>query len=171
MNITVKNNGSFGEVLQGRCEQGDFLITLPIAKGTTATIKADEKIFSSITGAPEKTKATASVNYLLDYLKIPSNKRSFRITLDCELPVGSGLASSTADCVAAMRAVCKYLGVSSDPELFSDIIAQIEPHDGIMYPNCVIYNHRSGKLIKDLAFTPSCLVVTAELKHPVSTIQ
>lgn len=161
--------GSFGEILQGRGRRvGDFLVTLPIARFSTAEARAADAPFSDIAGAPEKTKAAAAVRAWLARYATP-DAAQVSVSLATDLPVGEGLASSTADCVAALRAVAGQLGRDLPAADISTILAGVEPHDGVMYDAPVVYDHRAGALRRRLRPTPPLRLVSARLKPPTST--
>src|SRR5438270_176025 len=75
-----------------------------------------------------------------------------------ELPEGKGLSSSSADLVAAARAVFRYFGQECPNVLLEKFLMDIEPSDGVMYEGVVSYYHREARLKENLGHLPPMLV-------------
>lgn len=164
----ARASGTCGELVQGRFKEGrDFLITLPIDlhAEAQATLTDDDRI---VVWPPGKVKSAQAARLALDALGHPH--RGVRIAIASALPVGKGMASSTADIVATCRAVASATGATLSPEQISRIAAQIEPSDGLMYEGCVSYDHRRCELLEMLGPCPPATLLVVDLGGWVDTV-
>jgi L-threonine kinase len=81
------------------------------------------------------------------------------LMIQSTLPVGKGMASSSADIVAACRAVAAYFGRRLPPGRIAELSAAIEPTDGIMYDGVVAFDPIQGKLLERLGAPPALVIV------------
>lgn len=162
--------GACGELVQGQFEDGrDFLVTLPVSLWTKVHLKltpVSSEIQRSTAG---KEKTQQAIRKTLDYLDYPSYGATFAVL--SEIPEGKGMASSTADIVAACRATADALGRPLSAEEISRIAISIEPSDGIMHPGVATYNHRRGELIERLGELPPMRLLALDLGGSVDTLQ
>ena len=162
--------GTCGELVQGQFKNGDdFLVTLPIDLWSEVQVEVDTAS-SIVQGTPiNKEKTRLAVRKTLDFLGY--SKVGARFNVVSAIPEGKGMASSTADIVAACRATATALGLSLSPEEISSIAIEIEPSDGVMYPGVVCYNHRRGMLIESLGTLPQLNILAVDLGGWVDTLQ
>ncbi|MCA2002872.1 MAG: GHMP kinase [Chloroflexi bacterium] len=116
---------------------------------------------------PEKTKTSLAIRKALDCLGFPAWGATFQVRSD--LPEGKGMASSSADIVAACRAVSAALNLPLPAEEISRIAVSIEPTDGVMYAGVVCYNHRTGNLLESLGEMPPANLLILDLGTQVDT--
>ncbi|MBN1449463.1 MAG: hypothetical protein JW963_00460 [Anaerolineales bacterium] len=162
--------GACGELVQGQFENGDdFLVTLPVDLRAEVRVELDPTA-SLVQGTPiRKEKTRLAVRKMLDYLRYSNVGATFTVTSD--IPEGKGMASSTADILAACRAVAQAVGQPLSPEEISRIAIEIEPSDGLMYPGVVCYNHRRGELLETLGALPPMDILAVDLGGYVDTLQ
>jgi len=160
--------GSFGELLQGVLpdDDVDFLVTFPIDRGSRVRFRLDPggelRVFPS-----HKWKARTLARMLMDASGWDGGGT---LILDSELPVGKGLASSSADLVATARALGAVLGLDTSPTAIEDWLRQIEPTDGVMYPGVVAFEHRRVRLRSFLGPLPPVTVVAIDEGGQVDTV-
>nr|AGS49318.1 threonine kinase [uncultured bacterium esnapd2] len=161
--------GTFGELLQGRLDEadGDFLVTLPIARWTVATFLADPAMSSIEVRPRHKKKSLRLAQMLMETMPEPVGGV---LTLDSGLTEGKGMASSSADLVATARAIGNALDVELTPKFIESLLCQIEPTDGVLYPGIVAYHHRSVRLRRVLGSLPSMTVVGLDEGGAVDTV-
>lgn len=162
--------GSFGELLQGALpgEDQDFLVTLPIRCWSRATFSASPGSQGELCVLPpEKTKAREAARRTLAACGLPPGGR---LTVTSELPEGKGLASSTADMVAAVRAVCAAHGRAAGPLAIERLLRGIEPADGVMYAGVVAYHHRQVRLRRRLGALPGLAILAIDEGGAVDTL-
>jgi len=160
--------GTCGELAQGQFTSGeDFLVTLPVDLWSEVRVTIDPTS-SGIQGNVEKTKTSLAIRKALDTLGFPNWGATFQTQSD--LPEGKGMASSSADIVAACRAVSATLNLPLSAEEISRIAISIEPTDGVMYSGSVCYNHRKGCLLETLGEMPSAHLLVLDLGNQVDTL-
>jgi uncharacterized protein involved in propanediol utilization len=164
-----KSHGSFGELLQGRLSNGrDLLVTLPIDMWSICNLTAVERPGPLVINCDlGKSKRVAEM--LLEKLGV---QRGFEITIGFSrtIPIGKGLSSSTADMLSTIRALQEIFGFLLREKTISEIFTSIEPHDGLMYKSCVVYDHRKGELIQELLYIPRFTIVAVDLGGEVDTV-
>lgn len=168
-------NGTFGELLQGALPgpgaangEGRFLVTLPVARWSSAWFQLGP-VGSGLTVRPAgKTKAVALARSLLAELGCPADGS---LVLRSSLPEGKGLASSSADLVATARAIMAVVERTVPPQRLATMLAAIEPTDGVMYPGIVAFDHRRGVHLRTLGRLPALQVVAVDPGGSVDTVR
>lgn len=159
--------GTFGEILQGELTSGRrFLVTLPISRFTYCSYSSTSKNLSVY--PQEKYKTKQFVKLLLKHLNLPVKGK---LILESNIPVGKGLASSSADLVASARAISDFYGVNIPIHIIEDIMSQIEPSDGVIYDGIVSYFYIEVKLHKKLGNTPHMVILGIDEGGEVDTQQ
>ncbi|MCX4775406.1 kinase [Streptomyces sp. NBC_01264] len=161
--------GTFGELLQGALShpQGDFLVTFPLARWATA-------VFHPVPGRPgvqvrpaHKAKSRRVAEAVLAAL---GSTDGGLLEVVGDLPEGKGLASSSADLVATVRAVGAAHGRAFTPAETEDFLRGIEPADGVMYDEIVAFHHREVRLGRRLGVLPPLTVVAHDEGGQVDTV-
>lgn len=163
-------HASCGELVQGQLPNGeDFLITLPVDLWSTVnvTLRPDAPGVFSLPRHKRKTRRAVERTLAL----FGCTGWGADITVSSAIPEGKGLASSTADIVAASRAVADALGEAITQHDLSRIAIAIEPSDGLMFDGTVIYNHRQGKLLAMLGFLPPLHLLLVDFGGQVDTVR
>lgn len=160
--------GTFGELLQGALPgKVDFLVTLPITRCSLARFRHDPggplRVFPA-----HKLKSLRLTRAMLEANGLPVGGT---LVLDSDLPVGKGLASSSADLVAAARAVARSFGLDDSPAAMEDQLRAIEPTDGVMYPGIVVFEHLAVRLNAVLGIVPPMTIVAVDEGGLVDTVR
>ncbi len=148
-------SGTFGELVQGELNGTPFLVTLPIRWGTRA-------IFIPRPGPgvevypPHRKKAQVAAQQVLRYF---GKSQGGLLSVSSVIPIGKGMASSSADIVASMRAVSAAVGRPVSAGRMARIAARIEPSDGVMYDGVVAFNPRQGVILERWGPMPLGLIV------------
>ncbi len=161
--------GTFGELLQGVLPEkdGDFLVTLPVARWTMATFRKDPCSSDLVVSPTHKTKALQLAHMILEEAPRPTGGL---LTVSSVIPEGKGLASSSADLVATARAVGQALNVPMPATRIERLLARIEPTDGVLYPAIVAFHHRTVRLRAVLGSLPVMGVVGIDEGGSVDTV-
>ncbi|MEV6753306.1 kinase [Streptomyces sp. NPDC051214] len=167
--------GTFGELLQGVLpeEDGDFLVTLPVARWTMATFRREPGLDSGevVVRPGGKTKALQLARTIAELAEQQTGAPSGgTLRVNSVIPEGKGLASSSADLVATARAVGQALGVEMPPARIERLLADIEPTDGVLYPAIVAFHHRTVRLRGILGSLPVMAVVGIDEGGSVDTV-
>ncbi|MEU8087057.1 kinase [Micromonospora sp. NPDC049101] len=163
--------GTFGELLQGVLpeEDGDFLVTMPIARWSTATFQRDPELHDVTVWPPHKTKALTLARLIAaDHA---TGATGGNLVLRSDIPEGKGLASSSADLVATAHAVCGVLGIELTPTQLEDYLRGIEPTDGVLYPGVVAFHHRAVRIRSTLGSLPPVSVVGVDEGGEIDTLE
>src|SRR5689334_19184864 len=167
-------NGSFGELLQGGLPgpdaadgEGRFLVTLPVARWSSARFELTSPEHGLTVQPAHKTKAAALATALLRDLGHPVHGS---LVLHSSIPEGKGLASSSADLVATARAVSAAVRRTPSPQRLGALLASIEPTDGVLYPGIVAFDHRRGTHLRTLGYLPSLQIVAVDQGGHVDTV-
>ncbi|OBP80083.1 hypothetical protein [Mesorhizobium loti] len=163
--------GTFGELLQGQLPVGSvrdphFLVTMPIALFARAHFMPIAGTRSVTVYPPHKVKAKR----LAENLVIALGSSGGILLLQSELPEGKGLASSSADLVAAARSIACSFKHKVRTSLIEKLMAEIEPSDGVMYPGVVAYQQRACSLISFLGQMPPLAIVGIDEGGTVETV-
>jgi uncharacterized protein involved in propanediol utilization len=162
--------GTFGELLQGRLPESDrdFLVTLPIARWSTATFQQDISREEVETRPGHKHKARRMAEMVI---RTSGLRTGGVLTIESTLPEGKGMASSSADLVATARAVANALHLELPPEAIERLLGRIEPTDGVLYPGVVAFDHRVARLRARLGPLPLMTIVGLDEEGTVDTIE
>lgn len=158
MQVTVKVPGSCGELIQGMMGEANFLVTCPINCYSVVSIKKN-KLNDISVNIPGKSKIISAVKQTLSLFSL-DQESGYEIVLDSDLPIGKGMASSTADMTAAIIAVAVLNGKYLTEEEIGKILLKIEPSDGIFYSGIVAFDHIHGSFYEKVgdAFDASFLI-------------
>ncbi|TDP89891.1 kinase [Labedaea rhizosphaerae] len=161
--------GTFGELLQGALPGAgeDFLVTLPIARWSTARITLFPDVAEVCVEPSHKQKSAHVARCLLDAY---GARLGGTLEITSDLPEGKGMASSSADLVATVRAVGAALGLAVSPEETELVLRGVEPTDGLMYQGIVAFYHRKVALCRDLGAPPALTVVGVDEGGQIDTV-
>ena len=163
MRLQVKVPGSCGELVQGMFNGEPFLITCPINLFSTVTI-SDES--NEMIGLGWKSEAMLSK--VLKYLD--RENFDFSISLKSELPIGKGMASSSADIAAIGKAAALALGFELTAEEIAALASSIEPTDGVFYEGIVAMNPLTGQIFSKVAPLPEYKILVFDFGGEIDTI-
>lgn len=187
-----------GELVQGVIGGQDFLVTCPLDLYSRATVFVEPEggpgglpVFSGAGEAgtfagetchrPEEfvevlsgqspdevSKAVRAVLKTLAFFGVRA--RRIWLELDCPVPAGKGMGSSTADIVAAARAAAGCLGRELTHRQLAGLALSIEPSDGVMYRGVALFDHRRGRLARVLGAPPPARVLIFDYGGKVDTL-
>ncbi|WP_413541678.1 kinase [Collimonas humicola] len=161
---------SFGELLQGVLHEddADFLVTLPIQKYSVSYFVPDFDKTEIHTIPSVKTKAAALARIILKHY---GQGMGGTFYIDCDIPSGKGLSSSSADLLATARAVETYMGKELPLSDLCSYMSDIEPTDGVMYPESVVYLQRKGRLWSRLGRLSDVQILSLDEGGTVDTLE
>lgn len=161
-------SGTFGELVQGIIDERPFLITLPVSDLKSNALFVPDRNSAHIVTASGKQKARLACEKLLRTFSIQVGGV---LHIESNIPIGKGMASSSADMIAAMRAVADSCSIPITEELISSIASEIEPTDGVMYEGAVAYDYLNGQLIEMLDSLPPFIVIGLDIGGSIDTIE
>jgi L-threonine kinase len=155
--------GSCGELVQGTLDGRHFLITCPVDLYTVVNVEPGGR--EALAGG----KTLEAVRRTWDYLGVSCPQ--FAVTVCSALPLGKGMASSSADISAACQAAALAAGRTISPDEIADIALTIEPTDGIFYPGIVMFDHVLGLIRQPLGAPPPMSILIFDAGGEVDTLE
>ena len=165
MKATVRCPGSCGELVQGTTAGSNFLVTCPINLYSEVTVSLSSDP-SSLWSAGNKT--VEAIHKTLEYLG--ESFEGIEVRVASELPVGKGMASSSADIAAACLATALAAGRTLDIDEVCKIAIAIEPTDGVFSPGITMIDHVTGKTRHSLGEAPDITIAVLDAGGEVDTI-
>lgn len=138
--LVVSIPAACGEIVEGRHLGTAYLASYCIDLYQTCIIVADGQA-----RGPHRVKSRALLALLEDTYDIELGNLSIR--LEGDIPLGKGLASSSADLAATLFAVNEWFHLGLlDTEIYQ-IMCQIEPSDGNLFEGLSLVDFQKGKLL------------------------
>ncbi len=166
---TTRAPGTCGELAQGMLDGAHYLVTCPIDMYSTATV--DLVPGTGRVHAPSgASKTHRAVELTLAHL----NRRDVDayVRLCNPLPRGKGMASSTADVAAAIKATAIALRASDEMTAahIARIALRVEPSDGVMLPGIALFDHKRGSTAQTLGDAPPMRAIILDFGGKVDTV-
>ena len=165
MKATVSCPGSCGELVQGTVDGTNFLVTCPVNIYSRVSVSLAS---GTALQQPTGNKTREAVRRTLEYLHVTAGVAEVQV--DSQLPVGKGMASSSADISAACLAAALAAGRAISASAIGDIALAIEPTDGIFLPGITMFDHVHGLIRRCLGQPPALLVAIFDVGGEVDTI-
>ncbi|MCS3397552.1 kinase, partial [Burkholderia thailandensis] len=161
---------TFGELVQGRepSSGNDFLITLPITLTSTARFCRFRHSDRLYVFPASKKKSLKAATLFLERFGI----RTGGVLQICsDVSEGKGLASSSSDIVATLRALAACFDIPLSPAGMCAIIREIEPTDGVMFDESVAFFHRRVELGKVMGRLPKICILAIDEGGMIDTVE
>ena len=142
------------------------MVTCPIDLYSTATVEL-WKGTGRAWGPAESPKAVRAVELALALLG--RDDLDAQLYIRCDVPRSKGMASSTADIVAAIGATAAALNSEISIQDQAELALNIEPSDGVMLPGIALFDHKNGQIAKSLANPPDIRVLVLEFEGALDT--
>lgn len=134
--LLVKTPASCGEIVEGRDDQGSFLLSYAINCYSRIQITPGP-------WRPLPPKSQAMVHRLQALWNLPDLDQ-LMIQIDSDIPLGMGMSSSTADLAGLVVGLAMWYQIPiSDQEVF-DLCVKEEPSDGVMFSQPSLVNFMEG---------------------------
>jgi L-threonine kinase len=159
--------GSFGEILQGKIDGKDILLSCPVNIYTEVKlIECDDPV--------RRMNLKKSSDFLLNILKCWGYERYYKnidIEINSQIPRGKGLASSTADlCAVYYSLISMFNREFSESELIENCV-NIEPTDSIIFKKMTLFEYKNGKYKCTLGDYMSYDILAFEGEKIVDTVE
>lgn len=150
--------GTCGELIQGVLPDGRrFHVTCPIDLGTDVRLRYRPAPATTVRGlAPGAWKVEQALRRTAELLEL--GPIEIHATVRTGLQPAKGMASSTADIVAAARALARAAGEPLEGDALGPLAASIESSDGVMFDGVVAVDHHRGTLLRRFAWWPALTV-------------
>ncbi|MDA0562190.1 kinase [Burkholderia pseudomallei] len=161
---------TFGELVQGRepASGDDFLITLPITLSSTARFcrfRDSDRLY--VFPASKKKSLKAAALFLERFGILTGGV----LQICSDVSEGKGLASSSSDIVATLRALAACFDIPLSPADMCAIIREIEPTDGVMFDESVAFFHRRVELGKVMGRLPKICILAIDEGGTIDTVE
>lgn len=156
---------SCGEFVQGYVDKEEYLCSYAIDLYSTAIV--EEKL-EDINIGPHKSRN--AIEMVFNNFDIPiKESKKISLQIDSQIPTGKGMASSTADIGATIKATLALLQKDMTSEEISRLAAKIEPTDSIFIEETNIFNILNGEVIKCLGNLKNAKVLILEPNRTLNT--
>ena len=156
---------SCGEFVQGILDNEEYLSSYAIDMFSIASL--EEKKEDINLGSKKSRKAIEKV---FEKFNIPiEESKNISLDLKSNIPIGKGMASSTADIGATIKATLSILNKKLNDEEISLIASEIEPTDSIILYKNSIFNPINGSVKKYLSSFDNGRVIILEPKEVLET--
>ena len=156
---------SCGEFVQGMIKEKEYLSSYAINRFSKVTL--EEKI-SDVNRGP--LKARKAMEEVFRYFNLPkSDLKNISIDIKSEIPISKGMASSTADIGATIRATLNLIKRDLNAYEISKLATKIEPTDSIYLKENTIFNPLDATVLKKLGYFENGKVLILEPNDKLST--
>lgn len=142
MKIIERYPGSIGEIIQGKYNGIDVLLSCPINLYTEIILSDEEKRDNEW----EYIKSYKFIDNILDEWGYINWK--IALSINSRIPKGKGFASSTADLSAIYKGLLRLTGRKFNQEELIKHCLKIEPTDSIIFDKATIFDYKEGKVIE-----------------------
>ncbi len=156
---------SCGEFVQGIIKDKEYLSSYAIDRYSIVTL---EERIEDVKKGP--LKARKAIEEVFKYFNLPKKElKHISIDINSEIPISKGMASSTADIGATIKATLNLIGKNLDEYEISRLATKIEPTDSIYIKENTIFNPLDANVIKKLGILDTGKVLILEPNETLST--
>lgn len=164
--IITRCPASCGELIQGYVAGSEKLISLPINLYSTV------KLFEGKNDRVFHGKSYQALEKVFEFYGYDRNEcDNLTLQIDSKIPIGKGMASSTADIAATILATASYLGEIITEEQIALLSTKVEPSDSVFFKDITLLDHIKGSYSKSYFKMPELKVLLLEGKEIINTIE
>ncbi|MDO0471027.1 cobalamin biosynthesis protein [Clostridioides difficile] len=158
---------SCGEFVQGTIDDEEYLCSYAIDMYSEVYI--EEKLVDINLG---RYKSRLAIEKVFEKFNLPKKyTKNISLNINSKIPVGKGMASSTADIGATIKATLSLIDKDLSSEEISKLAAEIEPTDSIFIDKNSIFNPLNGTVIKYLGNLTNAKVIILEPNKVLDTMK
>ncbi|AUA38684.1 cobalamin biosynthesis L-threonine PduX-like kinase [Clostridioides difficile] len=158
---------SCGEFVQGIIDDEEYLCSYAIDMYSEVYI--EEKLVDINLG---RYKSRLAIEKVFEKFNLPKKyTKNISLNINSKIPVGKGMASSTADIGATIKATLSLIDKDLSSEEISKLAAEIEPTDSIFIDKNSIFNPLNGTVIKYLGNLTNAKVIILEPNKVLDTMK
>lgn len=167
MEIITYYPGSMGEILQGKLQGMDVLLSCPINLFTKVRVFECNDAIKKY----DYKKSNVFMKNILEAWDYKNYYDNLDIDIISNIPIGKGFASSTADLCGVYHSLLKLFKKDfNEQELIRECI-KIEPTDSIVFNKLTIFDYKNGIYSKTLGSYKLFYILVFEGNNMVSTIE
>lgn len=156
---------SCGEFVQGMIRDKEYLSSYAIDKFSKVTL--EEKL-ECINRGPLKTRR--AIEEVFKHFGLHRKEmKNISIHIESDIPISKGMASSTADIGATIKATLNLIGKDLNEYDISKLATRIEPTDSIFIRENTIFNPLDASIKKKLGVIDTGKVLILEPNEKLST--
>lgn len=156
---------SCGEFVQGVLDNEEYLSSYAINLFSVATLEEGKDVIHK---GPKK--ARKAMELVFEKFNIPVyESKKISLNINSQIPIGKGMASSTADIGATIKATLSMLGKSLTGEEMSKLAVKIEATDSLLLNSHSIFNPLTADIKKYLGTIDNTKVVILEPDEILNT--
>ncbi|SES87978.1 hypothetical protein [Anaerobranca gottschalkii] len=154
MKVIAKVPGSCGELIQGLIGGKELLVSYPVNLYSTVEITLKEKNTTRKLDLTKHLKVYKVFRLFLKKLSLEYLIDKFEINISNQIPVGKGMASSTADLAGVLWGVSTLLNYPITDKELGKILALVDPTDSTIFKDLSLFDPKKGKVVKNLGPVP-----------------
>ena len=162
--------GTCGELVQGYIGKKEYISSYCVDLYSSAIIKEKserKKIYHK-----RKSKSMRAIGAVFEHFGVDRKELdNISLTIKSSIPVGKGMASSTADIGASIIAALDYLDEEMSPEEISKLVSKIEPTDSIFFPEVCVFDPINGEKKDSLGYLDYKKVIVLEPNSRINTVR
>ncbi|HKM97905.1 MAG TPA: GHMP kinase [Buttiauxella sp.] len=148
---------SCGEFIQGWIGGSEKLVSCPIDWFSTVEVRDGAKL------PTERLRMRQILERVVAYFGYPAAlANNLSIALESTVPVGKGMASSTADIAATAVATARHLDEILDEATLAALCVQIEPTDSTLFRRLTLFDHLHAQTIASCEPAPALELLLLE---------
>lgn len=149
---------SCGEFVQGVLDNEEYLSSYAINLFSVATLEEGKEVIYT---GPSKSRR--AMELVFEKFNIPvEESKKISLNINSQIPIGKGMASSTADIGATIKATLSMLDKSLTGEEISKLAVKIEATDSLLLNRHSIFNPLTADIKKYLGGIDNTKVVILE---------
>jgi uncharacterized protein involved in propanediol utilization len=169
INFSGVCHGTLGELFQGPFQSGGkreiAIVSLPVDKFSWAYFLPDGKTAGNLPDARRKIRLAIELFCAQVDVEPPTGRWDFH----SEIPVGQGMASSTADVVATIRCLFNIHGLAFSESITRRLLGEIERADSVFLDEFALYLSAKQVVVRRLGDAASFHVCYAMEAGTVKT--
>ena len=164
--VTVETPGTCGEYIQGWYDGNPCLVSSPIDRYSWIIIAEGPGNLEKL-----KPKTRKQVEAVFRRFAIPQpEKEHLHFTMDSDIPLEKGMASSTADIAGMAAGLSAYFELNLTQSDIGSLCTAIEPSDNLMFERLNLFNHISGSVLKEFDGTVEADVLIIDFHGGIDTM-
>lgn len=149
---------SCGEFVQGVLDNEEYLSSYAINLFSVATLEEGKEVIHT---GPKKSRR--AMELVFEKFNIPVDEsKKISLNINSQIPIGKGMASSTADIGATINATLSMLGKTLTGEEISKLAVKIEATDSLLLNRHSIFNPLTADIKKYMGGISNAKVVILE---------
>ncbi len=167
MEATTIYPGSIGEIIQGKLQGKDVLLSCPVNLFTKVRLFESSKPVNIF----ENPKCYNFLRNIAEEWGMEDYAAHMDIEIFTEIPKGKGFASSTADLCALYYSMLKLFNKKFNEEELIKGCLKIEPTDSIIFKKMTVFDYKKGSFYKEIGEYIEFHLLVFEGENVIDTVE